>query len=122
MKIALARRSNGYSWLRGCEDIRYIKNNIKTKSEKTYYTLSFTFEFDEENDTTFFAHSPPYTYSMLDHYLLNITNSPNYSSIFKRKTLTESPGGNYVELLTITNFKSKREKKTAFITSRVHPG
>jgi hypothetical protein len=59
---------------------------------------------------------------MLDSYLLDITNNPSYSSIFKRKTLTESPGGNYIELLTITNFKSKREKKTAFITSRVHPG
>ena len=59
---------------------------------------------------------------MLDKFLLNITNDSHYNPIFKRKTLTESPGGNYVELLTITNFKNSREKRTVFLTSRVHPG
>jgi len=43
-------------------------------------------------------------------------------SIVKRKTLTESPGKNYVDMVTITNFKSKKQKKIIFITARVHPG
>jgi cytosolic carboxypeptidase protein 2/3 len=61
---------------------------------------------------------------MLDRHLLNITNDPHYAPIFKRKTISESPGGNYVEMVTITNFKSSSnsEKKVVFITSRVHPG
>jgi hypothetical protein len=59
---------------------------------------------------------------MLDAYLLNISNNNELSTIFKRKTLGESPGGNYVDMLTITNFKQKREKKVVFITSRIHPG
>jgi murein tripeptide amidase MpaA len=59
---------------------------------------------------------------MLDRYLLKIDNKSEYTHIFKRRTLTESPGGNYVELLTITNFRVKQPKKIVFVTSRVHPG
>ena len=72
----------------------------------------------------YFAHSPPYTFSMLDRHLLAITNDPHYTPIFRRKTLAESPGGNCVEMVTITNFKSTlpREKKLVFITARIHPG
>ena len=122
MKVAVCRQSNHHTWERQCEDIKYLKNNVKIGGEKTYHTLSFTYTFEREADVTYFAHSPPYTFSMLDRHLLAITNDPHFNSIFKRKTLTESPGGNYVDMLTITNFKSVREKKVAFITSRVHPG
>lgn len=45
---------------------------------------------------------------MLDSYLLNISNNISYQAICKRKTLTETPGGNYVDMLTITNFISKK--------------
>lgn len=122
MKVSVCKESNSYTWERRCDDIKYAKNNIKIGGEKTYHTLSFSFSFEKENDVTYFAHSTPYTFTMLDRYLLDITNDTHYNSIFKRKTLAESPGGNYVEMVTITNFKALKEKKVVFITSRVHPG
>ncbi|KAJ1481230.1 hypothetical protein T484DRAFT_1656857, partial [Baffinella frigidus] len=36
------------------------------------YVLSFVFEFDNEDDTYFFAYSYPYTYSQLQRYLLSM--------------------------------------------------
>jgi hypothetical protein len=122
MKISQCRESSGYCWARGGEDITYLRNNVKLHQDKTYYTLSFSFLFDREDDVTYFAHSPPYTFSMMDRHLLNISNNPHLNSLVKRKTLTESPGGNYIDMLTITNFKLGRPKKVVFITSRVHPG
>jgi hypothetical protein len=71
---------------------------------------------------TYFAHSAPYTFTMLDKFLLRISNSNEGRLLCKRKTLTESLGGNYVDMLTITNFTLKKEKRVVFVTSRVHPG
>jgi hypothetical protein len=35
------------------------------KSRKRYYTLSFSFTFDYDEDKVWFAYTIPYTYSML---------------------------------------------------------
>ena len=45
MKVSVSRESNGYCWERRGEDIKYLKNNIKIGPEKTYHTLSFTYDF-----------------------------------------------------------------------------
>lgn len=138
MRVSWCSRSTGLSWSRGGEDIRYRKTNIPSSSfplsssSRCYFALSFTFEFKEENDVTYFAYCYPYTFSMLDKHLLDISQNPDYRHLLKRKTIAESPGKNYVELLTITNFKPAEEgksnralhdhKKTVFVTARVHPG
>lgn len=75
MKILCCSETNKYVWTRGCEEISYMKNNISIGKEKSYYTLSFTYNFDKENDTTYFAHSAPYTFTMLDNFLINITHN-----------------------------------------------
>ena len=43
---------------------------------KTYYTLTFTHEFEYSNDSVFFAYSVPYTYSDLLDELMNIEVDP----------------------------------------------
>jgi hypothetical protein len=45
MKVSVCKETNNYIWERQCDDIKYTKNNIKIKGEKTYYSLSFTFNF-----------------------------------------------------------------------------
>lgn len=78
----------GKSWFRGGSNISYAKNDYKrniqawaqrfhsyiglqretmTKEQKnkTFYTLNFSYTFEHENDSVYFAHCFPYTYSDL---------------------------------------------------------
>lgn len=48
MKICYASKSNGYTWCRGCSDIKYRQTNISLgvkKSNKYYYSLSFSYTY-----------------------------------------------------------------------------
>ena len=72
MKVAVYSESKAEeeqtAWYRGCSNINYFANNVRKEPlyvNKTYYTLTFTHEFEYSNDTVYFAYSVPYTYSDL---------------------------------------------------------
>jgi hypothetical protein len=51
-----------------------MKNNLKIKKrdgfrQRFYYTLTFSYTFKYDDDTVYFAHSFPYTYTNLMEYL-----------------------------------------------------
>ena len=86
-------KKSGKGWHRGCNKICYYLNTIKRKA--TFYcTLTFTITFAHKNDTVYFAHSYPYTYTDLCRYLLDIENDPNKRDRVRRKTLCETDVGN----------------------------
>ena len=81
-------QKTGKGWFRGGSNISYAKNDYKrniqawaqrfhsyiglqretmTKEQKnkTFYTLNFSYTFEYENDSVYFAHCFPYTYSDL---------------------------------------------------------
>ena len=66
--------------------------------------MQFTYEFKKGYQEVYFAHSIPYTYSMLCDYLAK--------QKVKRQTLCHSLAGNKVEYLHITNSSSKAEPNT----------
>jgi hypothetical protein len=35
----------GKGWYRGCTDVEYSRNNITRTKDKSYYTLSFVYDF-----------------------------------------------------------------------------
>ncbi|XP_033752489.1 uncharacterized protein LOC117336185 isoform X9 [Pecten maximus] len=116
-------------WIRSGSDIKYYRNNIKyetSKGEKPFYSLTWTVEFPHDNDTVYFAHCFPYTYTDLQDYLLDISNDPVKSKICKQRVLCRTLAGNLVYVLTITspsqNPEDIKHKKAVVITSRVHPG
>jgi len=54
-------------WHRGCRNISYHPNGIKKDliMNRSYYTLTFTHDFEYDQDTVFFSYCYPYTYSDL---------------------------------------------------------
>ncbi|CAH3186518.1 unnamed protein product [Porites lobata] len=116
-------------WVRTGENIKYYKNGVRredTTKEKYHYSLTWTCDFPNEDDTYYFAHCYPYTYSDLQEYLQNLRNDPVRSRICKQRVLCRTLAGNFVYILTVTN-PSRRPadaeaKHGVVVTARVHPG
>jgi len=90
--------------------------------------LTFTIDFEHDDDSVFFSHCFPYTYSDLQEDLTRIEKDPNCQDFFYRGTLCRTLAGNRCEYLSITS-KDKdpksakaQAKKGVVISARVHPG
>ncbi|XP_073901621.1 cytosolic carboxypeptidase 2 isoform X4 [Castor canadensis] len=112
-------------WKREGNEIKYYKNNTDD-GQQPFYCLTWTIRFPHDQDTCFFAHFYPYTYSDLQCYLLSVANNPIQSQFCHLRTLCRSLAGNTVYLLTITNPSRTPEeaaaKKAVVLSARVHPG
>ena len=89
------------------------------------YSLTWTCKFPNDEDTYYFAHCYPYTYSDLQDYLNEIQVDHEKSQYCKQKVLCRSLAGNYIYMLTITNPTTasvQQTKKGVVVTARVHPG
>jgi hypothetical protein len=116
-------------WHRGGTNVGYYSNGLSRSDRggfsKTYYTQTFTYEFEYPDDTVYFAYSYPYTYTDMTDDLNRIMGDPIKSAFIVRKTLCESLAGNKVEYLTITskqNTQNLSKRRGVFLTARVHPG
>jgi len=115
-------------WTRGGFHIGYYMNGIRKEGQKrykSYYTMTFSYEFERDDDTVYFAYCYPYTYSDLLESLSKIATDPEKQQICARKTLCETLAGNKCELLTITsrnNLQNLDKRKGIVISARVHPG
>jgi len=70
-------------WHREGENISYYRNGIckndsakSIASNKSYYTHTFTYNFEYENDVVYFAYCYPYTYSDMIEDLNKISSDP----------------------------------------------
>ncbi|XP_047546583.1 cytosolic carboxypeptidase 2 isoform X5 [Lutra lutra] len=117
--------THNIGWRREGKEIRYFKNNTED-GQQPFYCLTWTIQFPHDQDTCFFAHFYPYTYTDLQCYLLSVANNPVQSQFCKLRTLCRSLAGNTVYLLTITNpSRTPQEaaaKKAVVLSARVHPG
>ncbi|CAD5117165.1 DgyrCDS5968 [Dimorphilus gyrociliatus] len=116
-------------WTRHGADIKYYRNNIRYtcgKSEKSNYSLTWTFKLPYNGDSCYFAHCYPYTYTNLQDYLNNLLNDPVKSKLCKQRILCRTLAGNLVYYLTITSptktAEEAKHRKAVVVTSRVHPG
>jgi hypothetical protein len=130
MKICLFSRKffeeSGIEWYRGCENVTYTRNNIPRNSTSKlsyYYTLSFTYSFEYDQDTVFFAYSEPYTYSRCISFINNLQASLPSNSSFKLDIgeVTRTLGGLKCPLVQIYS-KGNIKRGNIGITARVHPG
>ena len=115
-------------WHKDCEDIRYYENGIRkdvTYYSKCYYTATFTYTFEYDEDLVYFAYSVPYTYSDLRNDISAIESDPQRSKLVRKATLCRTLSGELCEVLTITsadNLENFRNRKGVVLTARVHPG
>ena len=118
----------GVGWYKDCEDIRYYQNNIRkdvTYYSKSYYSLTFCYNFEYDSDTVYFAYSVPYTYSDLRNDLVCIETDPARQLLVSKKQLCKTLSGESCDVLTITsrdNLDNFPNRKGVVITARVHPG
>lgn len=145
MYSTLDAEYNHLGWQRCGENIAYFRNdNDNGYNHSNYhhrpldddddefvgnasFTLSFNIEFRYDDDTVFFAHSYPYTYSDLQDYLMGIQRNPVKSKFCKLRLLCRSLAGNNVYYLTVTapsahDDDNQKKKKAVIISARVHPG
>ncbi|XP_004707952.1 cytosolic carboxypeptidase 3 [Echinops telfairi] len=112
-------------WKRIGDQIKYYKNHPEPDG-RHYFSLTWTFQFPHSQDTCYFAHCYPYTYSNLQEYLSGVHSDPVRSKFCKIRVLCHTLARNMVYVLTITTpWKSSAEphqRKAVVLTARVHPG
>ena len=114
MKIWCYSRKNSeinkIGWHHTTEEVKYYKNFLYklNKGRKYYfYTLSFNYTFQYDNDEVFFANCIPFTYTDLNRDLNRYTKNENDKYIFfNRRNLCSTIIGNTVEFFTINNSTS----------------
>jgi len=90
-----------------------------------YYALTFEVMFKHDDDSVFFAHCYPFTYSDQVEFLERVCTYDNKEKV-RKTVLCKSLAGNDVDMLIVTNFTSDpleiSVRKSIILTSRVHPG
>ena len=120
-------------WHHTKENVEYYQNFlyrfIKGKRQY-YYTLSFDYTFQYDNDEIYFANCIPFTYSDIIRDLNEYTKQENEKYFyFERKRLCSTIIGNDVDYFNINNNidilnfeKTNNKKKGIVLFSRQHPG
>ncbi|XP_055577807.1 cytosolic carboxypeptidase 2 isoform X2 [Falco cherrug] len=114
-------QSRGIGWRRVGTDLRYYRGGGGGEEPATF-CLSWTVRFPHNDDTCFFAHSYPYTYSDLQRYLRALASDPMRSQYCTVRALCRSLAGNTVYLLTITSPAGVAAKRVVVLSARAHPG
>jgi murein tripeptide amidase MpaA len=90
-----------------------------------YYALTFEYKAKYDNDTVYFAHCYPYTYTDVCKFVNEVCTYENKDKV-RKTVLCKSLAGNDVDMLIVTNFMSAPEhialRKAVILTARVHPG
>lgn len=94
-------------WHRAGTKIGYYANGLfrseKSGNSRSYYTHTFTYNFEYADDTVYFAYNYPYTYTDLVEDLNRLMSDPLKEKFCSRKVLCETLAGNKCEFLTITS-------------------
>ena len=122
-------KEQNVGWHRVGFNIKYFKTTLRRpdmKQEAYFYGLTWSYMFQYSEDTCFFAHCYPYTYSDLQDYLHSMLSDREKAKFCKHKVLCYTLAGNSVPLITITSPalspQDIQTKRGVVVTARVHPG
>lgn len=120
--------THNLGWHRAGTDITYYQNTVRKDLTfmNYFYTLSWTYTFDHDQDVVYFSYCIPYTYSDLKNDIVKLEMDPERSQNLLVQTLCKTLAGNECPILTITSkdqSKQQQERKKAVVlTARQHPG
>ncbi|XP_012876998.1 PREDICTED: cytosolic carboxypeptidase 3 [Dipodomys ordii] len=117
-------QSHHIGWQRTGDQIKYYKNNLGQEG-RPFFSLTWTCQFPHSQDTCYFAHCYPYTYSNLQDYLSAVNSDPVRSQFCKIRVLCHTLARNMVYVLTITSplkNPDSSKRQAVILTARVHPG
>lgn len=116
-------------WFNGGKNIQYYPNSLfkyVRDAKRFLSSLTFSFEFEYENDTVYFVNTLPFTYTDLEKDLNELQKNDLKNNFILRKTLCTTLAGNNLDYLNITSndcsVESYNSKKAIIIMARVHPG
>ena len=121
-------------WHHTTEPVEYFQNflfNYAKGKRYYYYTLSFEYSFEYDNDEIYFANSLPFLYTDVLKDLNVFTKQENEKYFFfEKKKLCSTILGNDVDYFIINNDsnniiedkKGKKNKKGIVLFARQHPG
>ena len=127
---------NKIGWHHTTEEVNYYQNflyKLNKGKKDYYYTLSFNYTFEFDNDEVFFANCIPFTYTDLTRDLNFYTKNENDKYIFfDRRKLCSTIIGNTVEYFTInhttsiypyiiSNTNANSNKNGVVLFGRQHP-
>ena len=121
-----AKEEDGLGWHRGGTEVCYFENAVpRRKSKRNYFTLSFSHRFNHTQDTVYFAHAYPFTYTNLNEDLRDLCRDVERAKWVTRSELCRSVSDNAVDLLCITApapYSELKKRKSVVLSARVHPG
>lgn len=94
----------------------------------TLNTLSFSYNFEYDNDTVFFSYFTPYTYDDLRDYVYTLEKrrdeTPSLKNSLRVQKLCSTIDKNTCYILSISDnvHELNTHKQVIFMTGRVHPG
>ncbi|EAS05471.2 zinc carboxypeptidase family protein (macronuclear) [Tetrahymena thermophila SB210] len=117
---------SGQEWVRGGFNINYYRGDIQRDGNKgkPHYTLTFSYYIHHSQDTIYFAHSFPYTFTDLKEYINDFMKDETKNKKVSVKKLCKTLAGNNCEMLTITSSSMVKrfQRKGIVIFARQHPG
>ena len=127
------KQEKNIGWHHTKEDVNYNQNFLYryiNGKRQYYYSLSFDYTFEYDNDEIYFANSIPYTYSDIIKDLNEYSKKENGRYFFyQKKRLCKTILGNDVEYVNINNnidlvnFDETNNKKRGIVLfARQHPG
>lgn len=110
-------------WHRAGDHVSYSYSKISRFSSRNrnYWQLTFTYNFQHEDDEVTFAYAIPYTFTRLTKLLSELKHDVS-EGVLKVDCLCKSLSGVDVPLLKISEFSLLAPKRSIVITCRVHPG
>ena len=104
-------RCRHQGWKRCGRDISHTMNNYTLPTGNgNYYSLSFTIDFSNPDDTVLIAYTYPYTTKDYHRHIQKLISSPDSKDKIHVRPLCQTLSGSNCDIITITDFTHEKDR------------